>query len=106
MSIGVHIDPDSVVGWCVATMVADTHEEQDEVLMLLTTHAYESKETEQNKECRFDINIEWAGAPPVEKPLEGLKAGYENHRIWAGVSLNKHQARALRDQINAFLEME
>jgi hypothetical protein len=83
-----------------ATQVFDATED---VEVSLETHAYNSDATEEGEGPLFDIEVSWFGEER-EKTEDRPYGG--NHRVKANATLDQKQARALRDQINAFLELK
>jgi hypothetical protein len=74
---------------------------KDDVTLAL--HAYNSQGTEKGEGCQLDIELSVLGEER-EKTEKRPYGGH--HRIEVTAYLDKAQARAVRDQINAFLEFE
>lgn len=63
----------------------------------LTLNCYNSQSTEEGEGCLLDVQL---------SVLNNMKEDHTFNRTEITVILNKPQARALRDQITAFLEYE
>ncbi|HEY1881227.1 MAG TPA: hypothetical protein VGG68_14970 [Caulobacteraceae bacterium] len=75
----------------------------DLVEVALDVHAYNSHATEPGEGPLLDLELSWSGEArekTEERPYGGA------HCIEVSAVFNQTQAKALRDQINAFLELE
>ena len=92
-------------GMRVATFLAEEEhfDNQSMVTMTLAVHAYSSNATEPGDGAQMDLQLSTDGEER-EKSDEHPFGGHEH--IALSATLNKAQARALRDQITAFLAYE